>query len=47
MVIITTDSAGVVLTLRNHSSSASVELQPLAGGTQNNITASILIEKIN
>jgi len=47
MVIITA-SAGDVLTLRNHTSSpAAVSLQTLAGGTKTNITASILIEKIN
>jgi hypothetical protein len=47
MVIIIA-SAGAVLTLRNHTSSpAAVGLQSSAGGTQINITASILIEKIN
>jgi hypothetical protein len=46
MVIIIA-SAGDILTLRNHTSSpAAVTLQTLAGGTQTNITASILIEKI-
>ena len=46
MVIITA-SAGDTLKLKNHTSAAAVTLQSLAGGTQNNITASILIEKIS
>jgi len=46
MVIITAN-AGDVLTLRNHSSAATVTLQTLAGGTESNADASILIEKIN
>jgi hypothetical protein len=36
-----------VLTVRNHSSSAAVTLQTLAGGTQTNVNASILIEKLS
>ncbi|MEH7548165.1 BclA C-terminal domain-containing protein, partial [Neobacillus vireti] len=40
-------SAGDVLTLRNHSSSAAVTLQTLAGGTQTNVNASIVIKKLN
>jgi BclA C-terminal domain len=36
-----------VLTLRNHSSAAAVTLQTLAGGTQINVNASILIQKLN
>ena len=39
-------SAGDVLTLRNHSSAAAVTLQPLAGGTQVNVNASLLIEQL-
>ena len=38
--------AGDVITLRNHSSAAAVTLQTLAGGTQTNVNASILIEKL-
>jgi hypothetical protein len=38
--------AGDVLTVRNHSSAAAVTLQTLAGGTQTNVNASIVIEKI-
>jgi BclA C-terminal domain/Collagen triple helix repeat (20 copies) len=39
-------SAGDVLTLVNHSSSAGVTLQTLAGGTQTNVNASITIEQV-
>ena len=46
MVIITA-STGDILTLRNHSSAAAVTLQTLAGGTQINANASILILKLN
>ena len=46
MVIIAVES-GDVLTVRNHSSSAAVTLQTLAGGTQINSNASILIQKIS
>ena len=46
MVIITA-AAGDVLTVRNHSSSAAVTLQTLAGGTQINSNASILIQKLS
>ncbi len=46
MVIITA-SAGDVLTLRNHSSSSAVTLQTLAGGTQTNSNASIIIQKLS
>jgi hypothetical protein len=38
--------AGDVLTMRNHSSAAAVTLQTLAGGTQPNTNASILIVKL-
>jgi hypothetical protein len=39
-------AAGDVLTLRNHSSSAAVTLQTLAGGTQTNVNASVVIKKL-
>lgn len=44
--VIVTAGAGDVLTLRNHSSAAAVGLQTLAGGTQSNSNASLLIEKL-
>jgi BclA C-terminal domain/Collagen triple helix repeat (20 copies) len=43
---IITFAIGDVLTLRNHSSAAAVTLQTLAGGTQTNVNASIIIEKL-
>jgi hypothetical protein len=43
---ILTLSAGDRLTLVNHSSAAAVTLQTLAGGTQTNVNASLLIEKL-
>jgi hypothetical protein len=46
-MVIVTASAGDVLTLRNHTSSAPVTLQTLAGGTQVNVNASVLILKIS
>ena len=39
-------SAGDVVTLRNHSSAAAVTLQTLAGGTQTNVNASVIIERL-
>ena len=39
-------SAGDVLTLVNHSSAAAVTLQSLAGGTQPNVCASVLIIRL-
>jgi len=39
-------SAGDIVTLRNHTSAAAVSLQPLAGGTQFNVNASLLILKL-
>lgn len=45
--VIVTMAAGDVLTLRNHTSAAAVTMQTLAGGTQINANASILIEKLN
>jgi len=39
-------NAGDVLSLGNHSSAAAVTLQPLAGGTQNNVNASITIKRL-
>ncbi|WP_430981634.1 BclA C-terminal domain-containing protein, partial [Bacillus cereus] len=44
---ILTLAAGDTLTLNNHTSAAAVTLQTLAGGTQTNINASIVIEKLN
>jgi Collagen triple helix repeat (20 copies) len=43
---IITIADGDVITLRNHTSTAAVTLQTLAGGTQTNVNASILIEKL-
>jgi hypothetical protein len=40
-------ASGDVLTLRNHSSTAAVTLQTLAGGTQTNVNASIIIKKLD
>jgi len=44
---IITLAAGDVLTLRNHTSTAAVTLQTLAGGIQANSNASLVIEKLN
>jgi hypothetical protein len=46
MVIITAAAADVI-TIRNHTSSAAVTLQTLAGGTQINANASVLIQKLS
>jgi hypothetical protein len=46
MVIITA-AASDILTIRNHTSSAAVTLQTLAGGTQVNANASVLIQKLS
>ena len=43
---ILTLSANDVLTLVNHTSAAAVTLQTLAGGTQTNVNASIVITKL-
>jgi hypothetical protein len=43
---IITAATADVLTLRNHSSAAAVTLQTLSGGTQTNVNASVLIEKL-
>jgi hypothetical protein len=40
-------AGGDTLTLRNHSSTAAVTLQTLAGGSQANVTASVVLEKLN
>ncbi|WP_404519306.1 MULTISPECIES: collagen-like protein [unclassified Paenibacillus] len=40
-------ASGDVLTLRNHSSAAAVTLQTLAGGTQANVNASVVIKKLS
>ncbi len=46
-LVIITAATGDVLTLKNHTSSAAVTLQTLAGGTVVNTNASILIKKIS
>jgi hypothetical protein len=46
MVIITAAAADVI-TIRNHTSAAAVTLQTLAGGTQINSNASVLIQKLS
>jgi hypothetical protein len=40
-------AAGDVLTIRNYTSAAASTLQTLAGGTQANVNASVVIEKLN
>jgi hypothetical protein len=40
-------AAGDVLTIRNHTSAAVSTLQTLAGGTEANVNASVIIEKLN
>ena len=40
-------AAGDTLTLVNHTSAAAVTLQTLAGGTQTNVNASIIIKKLD
>jgi len=45
--VIATFSAGDTLTVVNHSSTAAVGLQPLAGGSQVNVNASISIEQLS
>ena len=42
-----TGPAGDILTVRNHSSASAVTLQTLAGGTQINSNASILIQRLS
>jgi hypothetical protein len=44
---IITVAAGDVVTVRNHTSSAAVTLQTLAGGTQTNTNASVVIEELH
>jgi len=39
--------SGGILTLRNHSSAAAVILQTLAGGTQTNVNASIILKLLS
>jgi hypothetical protein len=39
--------AGDVLTIRNYTSAAASTLQTLAGGTQANVNASVIIERLN
>jgi len=45
--LIVTLSAGDTLTLRNNSSAAAVGLASVIGGTQMNVNASLLIEKLS
>ena len=45
--VILTLSASDVLTLVNHSSAAAVTLQTLAGGTQTNVNASVVITRLS
>lgn len=45
--VIFSASAGDVITVRNHTSVAAVALQPLAGGTQSNVNASIRLERVS
>ena len=45
--MIITAAAGDVLTVVNHSSAAAVTLQTLAGGTQTNANASVIVEKLS
>ena len=44
---IITLASGDILTLRNHTSAAAVTLQTLAGGTQTNVNASIVIKMLS
>lgn len=44
---IITMAAGDIITLRNHTSTAAVTLQTLAGGTQTNANASMTITRLN
>ncbi|HBF35873.1 MAG TPA: flagellar hook-length control protein FliK [Firmicutes bacterium] len=46
-MVIVTAAAGDILTVRNHTSTAAVTLQTLAGGTVTNANASVLIEKLS
>jgi hypothetical protein len=45
--VIATVVAGDVLTIRNYTSAAASTLQTLAGGTQANVNASVVIERLN
>ncbi|GBG11129.1 hypothetical protein PAT3040_05916 [Paenibacillus agaridevorans] len=44
---IITIAAGDTLTLHNHTSAAAVTLQTLAGGTEINVNASVVIKKLD
>lgn len=44
--VILTLAAGDILTLRNHTSASAVTLQTLAGGTQVNVNASMMIQQV-
>jgi len=45
--VIVTIAAGDVITVRNHTSAAAITLQTLAGGTQLNANASVMVEKLD
>jgi hypothetical protein len=45
--IVTTSAPSSLLTVRNHTSSAAVGLASVIGGTQANVNASVVIEKLN
>jgi hypothetical protein len=45
--VIVAIAAADVLTLQNYTSAAAVGLQTVAGGTQSNVNASVVIEKLN
>jgi hypothetical protein len=40
-------AAGDILTIQNHTSASAVTLQTLAGGTQTNVNAYVVIEQLN
>jgi hypothetical protein len=44
--LIVTLTAGDVLTLRNHTSAAAATMQIIAGGTEANVNASLLVERV-
>jgi hypothetical protein len=45
-VIVTTTSPAAALTLRDHTSSGALALEPLAGGTEASTNASVLVEQL-
>jgi hypothetical protein len=46
LAIVTVSTDGALLTLRNHSSASAVGLASVIGGTQENVNASVAIEKV-